>query len=292
VPNIHSRDSVWQVSSCPEEPVYFAGKWFNTDTTVVSVFENFAGCDSTVTMKLKVQPVYEQYIHDSICSDQYVTVNGVKYNQPLDNYLIMLKTVNGCDSAIYLTLTITDCLEGKCGENLSLSWTYNPDSKTLSISGNGALNSNYTYDIITHSEVERLLFAEGVTSIGDNAFANYSSLQEIVIPKTIASVGREAFYECTGMKQIINYRSQPCVAYSNTFDGIDKFNCTLYVPANAIDMYKVATAWRDFYYIEALEQMGIDDVSSPLAIQKILRNGQIFILRGEKVYTITGQEVK
>lgn len=113
VPNIHSRDSVWHVATCPEEPVYFAGKWFNTDTTVVSVFDNFAGCDSTVTMKLKVQPVFDQYIHDSICSDQYVTVNGVKYNQPLDKYLIMLKTVNGCDSAIYLTLTVNERLAGK-----------------------------------------------------------------------------------------------------------------------------------------------------------------------------------
>ena len=42
---------------------------------------------------------------------------------------------------------------------------------------------------------------------------------------------------------------------------------------------------------EAIEEVPSDQVPSTKA-QKILRNGQIFILRGEKVYTLTGQEVK
>ena len=36
----------------------------------------------------------------------------------------------------------------------------------------------------------------------------------------------------------------------------------------------------------------IDNVNNDVVPQKLLRNGQIFILRGEKVYTVTGQEVK
>ena len=42
---------------------------------------------------------------------------------------------------------------------------------------------------------------------------------------------------------------------------------------------------------EAIEEVPSDQVPSTKA-QKILRNGQIFILRGEKVYTLQGQEVK
>ena len=30
----------------------------------------------------------------------------------------------------------------------------------------------------------------------------------------------------------------------------------------------------------------------PDSLQKILRDGQIFIIRGDKIYTLTGQEVK
>ena len=37
---------------------------------------------------------------------------------------------------------------------------------------------------------------------------------------------------------------------------------------------------------------GFEAISANDKCSKILRNGQIFILRGEKVYTVTGQEVK
>jgi hypothetical protein len=42
---------------------------------------------------------------------------------------------------------------------------------------------------------------------------------------------------------------------------------------------------------EGIDEVPSDDVQCTKA-QKILRNGQIFILRGEKEYTVTGQEMK
>ena len=41
------------------------------------------------------------------------------------------------------------------------------------------------------------------------------------------------------------------------------------------------------------DAQGIEDVQSDqVPCTKVLRNGQIFILRGDKTYTVTGQEVK
>ena len=112
MPSILPQDSVLHMTTCVENPVNFDGKWFNADTVYTSVHPNFAGCDSTATLYLKVYPKpQDTYRHDSICSTQYVTVNGIKYNQPLDNYLIMLQTPNGCDSALYLTLTVNQHIE-------------------------------------------------------------------------------------------------------------------------------------------------------------------------------------
>ena len=36
---------------------------------------------------------------------------------------------------------------------------------------------------------------------------------------------------------------------------------------------------------------GIEDIDASVHAVKFLQNGQIFILRGEKIYTITGQEL-
>ena len=112
VPNIYSPQTEYIYTTCPENPIKFDDQWFNSDTTYVGKFKNFAGCDSLSVLKLNVWPeVPDLHIHDSICSDQSVTINGVKYNTPLDNYLIMLKTKHGCDSAIYLTLTVNERLK-------------------------------------------------------------------------------------------------------------------------------------------------------------------------------------
>ena len=40
------------------------------------------------------------------------------------------------------------------------------------------------------------------------------------------------------------------------------------------------------------EPTGFGNTTMETKISKILRDGQIFILRGEKVYTIQGQEIK
>lgn len=148
---------------------------------------------------------------------------------------------------------------GTCGENLALIWTYEDENKTLTISGEGALTSNYTFGLEAPNSVERLIISEGVTAIGSNAFANYSTLKHISIAASVKTIYEQAFYNCTGLEEIFSYRSTPAMVYSNSFDGIDKFNCTLHVLSVAVDMYKAATGWRDFYYVETIDATEITE---------------------------------
>ncbi len=150
---------------------------------------------------------------------------------------------------------------GTCGDDLALKWEYDDTNKSLTISGNGMLNSNYTFGVEAPQAVEQLIIAEGVTTIGNSAFANYETIKHISIPTTVKTIYEQAFYNCTGLEQIYNYREKPCVAYSNTFDGIDKFECTLHVLSASVDMYKAATGWRDFYYIKTIDA---EEVTEPV----------------------------
>jgi len=117
MPNIIPGSTQFEMSTCPESPVYFGGEWFNKDTVFVGTYPNFAGCDSTSTLILKVWPeVKDTYRHDSICSDGSVTINGVKYNQPVENLFIRLKTVHDCDSGLYFTLTVNERIQAKVAQ--------------------------------------------------------------------------------------------------------------------------------------------------------------------------------
>ena len=51
-------------------------------------------------------------------------------------------------------------------------------------------------------EVTKITIPEGVTSIGDWAFYECSSLTEITIPDSVTSIGDSAFDGCTSLTEI------------------------------------------------------------------------------------------
>ena len=83
---------------------------------------------------------------------------------------------------------------GTCGDNNLLTWEFDAESKTLAISGEGQLNSNYTFGVEAPSQTERLIIAEGVTCIGNNAFKDKcSTVTALALPSTVTTIGDYAF---------------------------------------------------------------------------------------------------
>ena len=87
-----------------------------------------------------------------------------------------------------------DGLSGTCGDRAT--WTFDPDSGTLTVSGEGAI---YDYDDTDdipwyphHEDIEKLVIEEGITRIGMGAF--YECTEWYVnLPDTVTSVGALAF---------------------------------------------------------------------------------------------------
>ena len=83
---------------------------------------------------------------------------------------------------------------GVCGDDNLLTWTFDDESKILAISGEGTLNSNYTFGVEAPTQTERLIIAEGVTSVGNNAFNDMSStITSLALPSTVTEIGDYAF---------------------------------------------------------------------------------------------------
>ena len=98
------------------------------------------------------------------------------------------------------TPTATVLYSGKCGENLT--WTLD-DEGVLTISGTGLMmdwNSSYDRPWSNQtSDIKKVVIADGVTSIGRNAFSSLSNLTFVTIPNSVASIGDSAFFNCTGL---------------------------------------------------------------------------------------------
>jgi len=101
------------------------------------------------------------------------------------------------------SVNVTFCTSGKCGENAT--WTLYMETGKLTISGTGEMN-DYEFGTqpwkdyqnnITSVEIEK-----GITSIGNFAFSECTSLASITIPNSVTSIGDSAFEVCTSLKSI------------------------------------------------------------------------------------------
>ena len=132
-----------------------------------------------------------------------------------------------------------------------------------------------------------------VTSIGSSAFRSCTGLKSVTIGSGVANIGYGAFYKCIDLTSVTNYATTPQTIDYSVFESVGISSCTLHVPAESVEAYKAADVWKEFWEITTIGAEGIEDAQSDqVQNTKILRNGQIFIQRGEKIYTITGQEIQ
>lgn len=92
---------------------------------------------------------------------------------------------------------------GSCGDNLT--WMLD-SAETLTISGTGAM---YDYDQLSEipwysqiTMIKRVIIYNGVTSIGEGAFYECSSMTRVSIPDSVTSIGMGAFISCDSLTSI------------------------------------------------------------------------------------------
>ena len=97
---------------------------------------------------------------------------------------------------------------GTCGSNLT--WMLDAETGVLTISGTGAMD-NYYYGRVGNkvspwndftSVIKTVIINDGVTSIGEWAFYECSSLTSVTIPNSVTSIGEWAFFYCSSLTSI------------------------------------------------------------------------------------------
>ena len=146
-------------------------------------------------------------------------------------------------------------------------------------------------------KLQHLDIPEGVTEIGDGAFYGCTYLEDMTLPASIQAIGDNCFALCAKLTKITCNAVTPPTIQAKTFFDV-KRQIPVYVPDEAVSSYENDTYWQEFD-IQGISNMpmGINDTTFPSGescakTSKILHDGQIFILRGDKTYTPTGQEVK
>ena len=102
--------------------------------------------------------------------------------------IFMLCSVTaGLDLTAYAADTT---ITGKCGENAT--YLYNKNTKTLTISGTGVIDST-DGNFPSSDSIVSLVIKDGITGIGACVFSGCENLKDIVIPDSVVSICKGAF---------------------------------------------------------------------------------------------------
>ena len=153
-----------------------------------------------------------------------------------------------------------------------------------------------------HCKITSAIIPDNVYKIGGWAFCACTSLNKLTIGANVTDIGWQAFDYCTNLSSIIcKSEIPPTIEYEHDninaeiFRDLDKSICKLFVPKRVIAAYKNHWQWKQFTNIlpiedyQSVEEMPFTEIQTS---KQLMKDGQILILRGDKTYTLTGQEVK
>ena len=150
------------------------------------------------------------------------------------------------------------------------TWRYDSETKTLYISGNGAMD-NYTDQYSSpwyqaSLAVEHFVVEQGVTSVGAYALSGFTTLQTVSLADSVTAIGAYAFSSCPALTELTlgeNVKSIADVSFA--FDGItEKANFVLHVQPGT---YPLAYAYENYIAFDC------DSVKTGTHSARVFRGG-------------------
>lgn len=150
----------------------------------------------------------------------------------------------------WATVVPGDC--SATGSGNSVSYSYDTDTKVLTISGTGAMKDYATSDgtpgrapwLSKYSSVIKTVIIEyGVTHIGSNAFYQCSAITSVTIPSTVTTIGKSgltyggAFKGCTSLADVYLYTNPASLTYYGPNDFKSSKATTCHVPDSYYSTY-------------------------------------------------------
>ena len=135
-----------------------------------------------------------------------------------------------------------------------------------------------------------------VTSIGNLAFANCTTLTNVTIPLIVTSIGENAFKDCVGLTYVnipCNVSSIGSCAFSgcnqltdvycnvgsvpntgtDAFSNVPINQVTLHVPAGSVEAYQAASPWSGFKEVVPIETKKTIDVETAGTLSTLIPLG-------------------
>ncbi len=146
----------------------------------------------------------------------------------------------------------------------AITWDYKKDTKTLTLTGAGAIgnvdfnedNAPWAGDI--RMSAEKIVINEGITSVGSYAFWGFANATAIALPQSLTAIGDFAFAYCSKLASV-NFPASLTALGKGAFEGCSALSA-VFLPAGITTISEHAFAYC--YNMKSAIIMG-----APLAIK-------------------------
>lgn len=84
-----------------------------------------------------------------------------------------------------------------------INYSFDESIGELVLSGQGKVTQIYNgWQNYQNIDIKSVVIKNGITEIGNSAFADCSNLQKLILPNDLESIGEFAFYNCTNLKNL------------------------------------------------------------------------------------------
>lgn len=218
----------------------------------------FSGCSSlsSLTIPSNIKTIND-YVFDGCTS-----LSDVTFEDAADEIATVLTLGSNGSSPMFADCPLDEVYIGrKLSYETSSSYGYSPfyrNTSLRSVKITDLETQIYDNEFYGCSNLQEFTCGDGVTQIGKWAFSGCSTLKSYASGTSVKSIGAEAFSDCTALTSFITLAAVPPVCGNQALDDINKWECSLYVPAESVDDYQAADQWKEFFFIEA--DAGIEDV--------------------------------
>lgn len=220
--NVNSINAATQNSTiCAGDSLLFFGQYYNANGTFTQTYTTAAGCDSTFTLNLTVNPVPVTNLADALCEGDSYSIGPYNFTAE-GNYVVNLNSSNGCDSIVNLTLDIIPLP--------TASFTYSPGYVTVEE------NHVYFQDASVQSTSVFYTLGNGQSSSALNPDAVYPNEGEYTI--TQIAYNSLGCSDTTSLTLLVNPVSNYFIPNSFTPDN-DGINDTWKISMTYIREYEV-----------------------------------------------------
>ena len=225
--------------------------------------EAFVGCERLISLT----------IPNSVTSIGAGALGWAWYNNQPDG-IIYLGKVLYCYKGEMPANTTIEVREGTVSIGGGMAFAY--CSGLISVTIPNSVTSIGEGSFYSCDGLKSVTIGNSVTSIGSSAFSYCRSLMSVTIPNSVTSIEYQAFDSCDGLKSVTIGNSVTSIGYNafrdcvrlieincanpippqiqnDTFSGVTKIQCPLYVPIGSIDLYKSADIWKEFVNIQGKE---------------------------------------